>query len=73
MKSKKRRRIGRLLTYCMFALIGVASVSVTSKAETLTTDDGYKYSVNSDGTATITGYTGDETTLVIPGGAMDIR
>lgn len=54
MKSKKRRRIGRLLTYCMFMLIGVASVSMTSKAET--SADGFEYEVN-DGTATITGYT----------------
>ena len=66
MKSKKRRRIGRLLTYCMFILIGVASVSVTSKAET--SADGFEYEVNDDDTATITGYTGSETTLIIPGG-----
>ena len=66
MKSKRKKRIGRLLTCCMFMLIGVASVSVTSKAETLKTEDGYEYSVNDDGTATIEGYDGSATTLEIP-------
>ena len=66
MKSKRKKRIGRLLTCCMFMLVGAASVSVTSKAETLKTEDGYKYSVNDDGTATIERYDGSETILEIP-------
>ena len=61
MKSKKKKRIGMLLTYCMFILLGVASASVTGKAEE--TADGYKYSVNDDSSATITGYTGKDTVL----------
>ncbi|MGN0153848.1 MAG: leucine-rich repeat protein [Lachnospiraceae bacterium] len=66
MKSKKKKRIGMLLAYCMFILLGVTSVSVTSKAED--TDDGYTYYVEyvGGGYATITGYTGTDTELVIP-------
>ncbi len=67
MKSKKKKRIGMLLAYCMFILLGVALVSVTSKAAE--TADGYKYYTweNENGKcAAISGYTGSDTELVIP-------
>ena len=41
-------------------------MSMTAQAEERT-DDGFYYEENKDGGITITGYTGDETELVIPG------
>lgn len=58
----------KLLAVILSALILVASLPVmaVSAAEELTTDDGFKYTVGSDGKATVTGYTGEATELVIP-------
>ena len=58
----------KLLAVILSALILVASLPVmaVSAAEEFTTDDGFKYTVATDGKATITGYTGEATEIVIP-------
>lgn len=58
----------KLLAVILSALILVASLPVmaVSAAEEFTTDDGFKYTVGDDGKATITGYTGEATEIVIP-------
>lgn len=62
-KSACKRILACILT--MLMMFSVASVVVVSAETTGTTDDGFVYSVSSNG-VTITGYTGDATELVIP-------
>ena len=69
MKSKKRKQILTLLVYCMFVLIGVTGISVTSKADGYEVDygrnEGLQYEVQ-DNAVAITGYVGEKTEIAIP-------
>jgi len=58
----------KLLAVILSALLLVASMPVmaVSAADELTTDDGFKYTVGSDGKATITSYSGAAAELTIP-------
>ncbi len=68
MKSKKKKRIGRLLTYGMFILLGVTSVSVTSKAAYTSSDGKWKYDyyAGDDTEIDITGYCGADKVVTVP-------
>lgn len=63
MMSIARRLTAAAMTLCMLlTLFPMGFVT----AEALVTTDGYQYLIKTDGTAKITGYTGVDTTLVLP-------
>ncbi|MCR5271923.1 MAG: hypothetical protein K6E13_02955 [Lachnospiraceae bacterium] len=67
MKGKIKYLLGIMLSIMLVIAMQVIS-PVNVKAVTMgTTDDGYEYELSSDGTtASITGYSGSKTALVIP-------
>lgn len=60
--------ITRRLTAAVIALLWLCTMLPTGlvSAEALVSPDGYQYRIKADGTATIVGYTGDDTMLTVP-------
>ena len=67
MKRWKRILAGMIaFITCIVAITGGCPIGTIRAYAEETTADGLKYSVNNDGTITITGYDGKDTEIVIP-------
>ena len=60
----KRRLVSLLIAACM--LLTLFPVSAFAEDVTTYTSDNYQYTLNVDGTATITKYTGTDSNITIP-------